>query len=204
MTELIAFLTITVLAVISPGADFAMVSRNSLLYSRRAGLLTALGIGAGVTVHVGYSILGVGMLVRESLALFTALKLAGAAYLVFLGLRMLLAREVAVADEVASGAGVSSWAMLRGGFLTNALNPKTCLFVVSLFMQVIDPHSVLPAQLGYGAFIVAAHLAWFGLVACFLSSPPVRARLVRFRRRIDQFFGALLVGFGVLLGTKSS
>lgn len=82
MTELLAFLTITVLAVISPGADFAMVSRNSLLYSRRAGLLTALGIGAGVTVHVGYSILGVGVLVRESLALFTALKLAGAAYLV--------------------------------------------------------------------------------------------------------------------------
>lgn len=168
MTELLAFLTITVLAVISPGADFAMVSRNSLLYSRRAGLLTALGIGAGVTVHVGYSILGVGVLVRESLALFTALKLAGAAYLVFLGLRMLLAREDSVAEEAAGGAGVSSWAMLRSGFLTNALNPKTCLFVVSLFMQVIDPHTALPAQLGYGAFIALAHVAWFGLVACFL------------------------------------
>ena len=189
MTELLAFLTITVLAVISPGADFAMVSRNSLLYSRRAGLLTALGIGAGVTVHVGYSILGVGVLVRESLALFTALKLAGAAYL--------------VAEEAADGAGVSSWAMLRSGFLTNALNPKTCLFVVSLFMQVIDPHTALPAQLGYGAFIALAHVAWFGLVACFLSSPAVRGRLLRFRRRIDQFFGALLVGFGVLLGAKS-
>ena len=135
MTELLAFLTITVLAVISPGADFAMVSRNSLLYSRRAGLLTALGIGAGVTVHVGYSILGVGVLVRESLALFTALKLAGAAYLVFLGLRMLLAREDSVAEEAAGGAGVSSWAMLRSGFLTNALNPKPCLFVVILFIQ---------------------------------------------------------------------
>lgn len=156
MTELLAFLTITVLAVISPGADFAMVSRNSLLYSRRAGLLTALGIGAGVTVHVAYSILGVGVLVRESLALFTALKLAGAAYLVFLGLRMLLAREDSVAEEAAGGDGVSSWAMLRSGFLTNALNPKTCLFVVSLFMQVIDPHTALPAQLGYGAFIALA------------------------------------------------
>ena len=103
-----------------------------------------------MTVHVGYSILGVGVLVRESLALFTALKLAGAAYLVFLGLRMLLAREDTVAEEAAGGAGVSSWAMLRSGFLTNALNPKTCLFVVSLFMQVIDPHTALPAQLGYG------------------------------------------------------
>lgn len=93
--------------------------------------------------------------------------------------------------------------MLRSGFLTNALNPKTCLFVVSLFMQVIDPHTALPAQLGYGAFIALAHVAWFGLVACFLSSPAVRGRLLRFRRRIDQFFGALLVGFGVLLGRKA-
>lgn len=66
--------------------------------------------------------------------------------------------------------------MLRSGFLTNALNPKTCLFVVSLFMQVIDPHTALPAQLGYGAFIALAHVAWFGLVACFLSSPAVRGR----------------------------
>lgn len=82
-----------------------------------------------------------------------------------LGLRMLLAREDSVAEEAAGGAGVSSWAMLRSGFLTNALNPKTCLFVVSLFMQVIDPHTALPAQLGYGAFIALAHVAWFGLVA---------------------------------------
>ncbi|MFO6307729.1 hypothetical protein ACLBV4_01350, partial [Pseudomonas aeruginosa] len=66
-----------------------------------------------------------------------------------------------------------------------------------------DPHTALPAQLGYGAFIALAHVAWFGLVACFLSSPAVRGRLLRFRRRIDQFFGALLVGFGVLLGAKS-
>lgn len=108
-----------------------------------------------------------------------------------------------MAEEAAGGAGVSSWAMLRSGFLTNALDPKTCLFVVSLFMQVIDPHTALPAQLGYGAFIALAHVAWFGLVACFLSSPAVRGRLLRFRRRIDQFFGALLVGFGVLLGAKS-
>lgn len=57
-------------------------------------------------------------------------------------------------------------------------------------MQVIDPHTALPAQLGYGAFIALAHVAWFGLVACFLSSPAVRGRLLRFRRRIDQFFGA--------------
>jgi threonine/homoserine/homoserine lactone efflux protein len=89
MTELLAVVTITILAVISPGPDFAMVTRNSLLLSRRAGLLTALGIGGGVLVHVAYTILGVGILIQQSIWLFNALKLVGAAYLIWLGVRML-------------------------------------------------------------------------------------------------------------------
>ena len=66
MTELLAVALITILAVISPGADFAMVTRNSLMLSRRSGVLTALGIGLGVTVHVSYTLLGVGLLIRCS------------------------------------------------------------------------------------------------------------------------------------------
>ncbi len=202
MTELLAFLTITVLAVISPGADFAMVSRNSLLYSRRAGLLTALGIGAGVTVHVGYSILGVGVLVRESLALFTALKLAGAAYLVFLGLRMLLAR----------GLGGGGGGGRRRGFVLGDVAqrlPDQCAQSEDL------PVRGQPVHAGdRSAYRVAGATGLRGLHRArprglvrpgrlLLSSPAVRGRLLRFRRRIDQFFGALLVGFGVLLGAKS-
>ncbi|MEK1866892.1 MAG: LysE family transporter, partial [Ensifer adhaerens] len=79
MTELLAVVTITIFAVISPGPDFAMVTRNSLLLSRRAGVLTALGIAAGVWVHVAYTLLGVGLLIRQSLFLFTVLKFVGAA-----------------------------------------------------------------------------------------------------------------------------
>lgn len=70
MTELLAVITITLLAVIGPGPDFAMVTRNSLVLSRRAGVLTALGIGLGVLVHVSYTILGVGVLIQQSLWLF--------------------------------------------------------------------------------------------------------------------------------------
>ena len=74
MLELVTVATITVLAVISPGADFAMVSRNSMMLSRRAGMLTALGISLGVLVHVAYSLLGVGLVIAGSPALFTLLK----------------------------------------------------------------------------------------------------------------------------------
>lgn len=109
MTELIAVITITLLAVISPGPDFAMVTRNSLMLSRRAGVLTALGIGLGVLVHVTYTLVGVGLLIQQSLWLFNAIKLVGAVYLIYLGVKMLRAKPAGpLADEhrgVAVGCG---------------------------------------------------------------------------------------------------
>jgi len=198
MTELIAVITITLLAVISPGPDFAMVTRNSLMLSRRAGVLTALGIGLGVLVHVTYTLVGVGLLIQQSLWLFNAIKLVGAAYLVYLGLKMLLAKPAgALADSAV--APLSDMAALRTGFLTNVLNPKTTVFIVSLFMQVVRPDTPLAVQIGYGAFISVAHMAWFALVALCFSAGAVRDRLLAVRHWIDRAFGGLLVGFGVLL-----
>lgn len=198
MTEMLAVITITILAVISPGPDFAMVTRNSLLLSRRSGLLTALGIGAGVLVHVAYTILGVGILIQQSIWLFRALKLVGAAYLVWLGIRML--RAATISDEPSPrSAALSDLAALRTGFLTNALNPKTTIFVVSLFMQVVQPSTPLTMQLGYGAFISGAHVVWFAVVAIFFSAGRIRDRILAARRWIDRVFGALLIFFGILL-----
>lgn len=202
MTELLAVITITILAVISPGPDFAMVTRNSLLLSRRAGLLTALGIGAGVLVHVTYTILGVGILIQQSIWLFNALKLVGAAYLIWLGIKML--RAVPTSDAPSAAPAVpSDLEALRIGFLTNALNPKCTVFVVSLFMQVVQPSTPLATQIGYGAFISGAHILWFALVALFFSAGRVRDRLLAVRHWIDRVFGALLVGFGLLLARSS-
>ncbi|PMY41034.1 MULTISPECIES: LysE family transporter [Pseudomonas] len=202
MTELLVVITITILAVLSPGPDFAMVTRNSLVLSRRHGVFTALGIGLGVMLHIGYTLLGVGLLVKESLLLFSVLKIAGALYLVYLGIGMLRSR--AVEEEVAVDAPrVSAWVALRTGFLTNALNPKTMIFVVSLFMQVMQPGTAPGVQIGYGAIIVLAHVLWFVAVALFFSAPGIRARLMAYKRRIDQLFGVLLVGFGVLLSALS-
>ncbi len=198
MTELLAVVAITFFAVISPGPDFAMVSRNSLLLSRRSGVLTALGIGAGVCVHVTYTLLGVGLLIQQSLWLFNLIKLAGAAYLIFLGIKMLRAKP-ANAEVLAEQPALSSLGALRTGFLTNVLNPKTTIFIVSLFMQVVQPQTPLAVQLGYGAFIVLAHAVWFSAVAIFFSTDSVRGRLLAVRHWIERVFGGLLVGFGMLL-----
>jgi len=203
MTELIAVITITLLAVVSPGPDFAMVTRNSLLLSRRAGVLTALGIGLGVLVHVTYTLVGVGLLILQSLWLFNAIKLAGAAYLVYLGVKMLRSSPAGNLNATQTVLPMSDLAALRTGFLTNALNPKTTVFIVSLFLQVVRPDTPMGVQMGYGLFISMAHIAWFALLALCFSSQAMRSRLLGVRHWIDRAFGGLLIVFGVMLGLAS-
>lgn len=131
-------------------------------------------------MHVTYTILGVGILMAQSIWLFNALKMIGAAYLIWLGLKMLRVKpqgDVTATTEVA----LSDLSALRVDFLTNVLNPKTTVFVVSLFMQVVQPATPLPVQIGYGAFISGAHIAWFALVALFFSAGSVRARIMKVR-----------------------
>ena len=198
MSEWIAVITITLLACISPGPDFAMVSRNGLLLSRRAGVLTAVGIGLGVLVHVCYTLLGLGLVLQQTPGLFNVLKLAGAAYLVYLGIKMLRSK-LAVEQSDAPPPAMSDVQALRTGFLTNALNPKTSIFIVSLFMGVVRPDSALTVQVAYGLFIAGAHVLWFSLIALCFSAGAVRERLLAARQWIDRLFGALLVGFGIFL-----
>lgn len=106
MGQLIAVAVITILAVISPGADFAMTVRNSYLYGRTAGVLAAVGISLGVLVHVTYTMLGVGLLVTRTPMLFTAMKLIGAAYLVYIGYKTFVTKAQ-VDIDLSSDAGLS-------------------------------------------------------------------------------------------------
>lgn len=198
MSEWIAVVTITLLACISPGPDFALVSRNSLILSRRTGVLTAAGIGLGVVVHVCYTLLGLGLVLQHSLWLFSVLKMAGAAYLIYLGIKMLRATPT-VGQFATPASAPSDLAALRTGFLTNALNPKTSIFIISLFIGVVGPDTTLPIQIAYGVFISSAHFMWFSLVAMFFSSGRIREKLIAVRHWVDRVFGGLLVGFGVML-----
>ncbi|KOU18739.1 MULTISPECIES: LysE family translocator [Streptomyces] len=199
MTEVIAVAVITLLAVISPGADFAMVVRNSYLYGRPTGLFAAAGVAAGVLVHVSYTMLGVGLLIASSTALFTVIKLAGAAYLVWIGIRTFRARAEVTVD-LESKPQLTRLGAMRSGFLTNVLNPKTTLFVVSTFTQVVDPGTSLWQQAGYGLFMSAAHLGWFGAVAVFFSVSSLRERMLKAQKTLNRAIGSVLVGLGVGLG----
>src|SRR3954463_9342933 len=92
MTLLLSFITfgaIALLAAISPGPDFLVVTKNSINHSRRIGIMTALGVGSAILVHVAYTIVGVGLIISQSILLFSAIKLLGAMYLCYLGVTML-------------------------------------------------------------------------------------------------------------------
>ncbi|MFB6837072.1 LysE family translocator [Streptomyces sp. NPDC056361] len=198
MGQLIAVAVITVLAVISPGADFAMTVRNSYLYGRVAGVLAAVGIALGVLVHVTYTMLGVGLLVSRSPMLFTAMKLIGAAYLVYIGYKTFVATSQVDVD-LSDGSGLSKAGALRTGFLTNALNPKTMLFVLSTYTQVVSADTPVFQQVGYGLFMSFAHLVWFGLAAVLFSRQSLRTRLLRKQAVLNKVIGTVLVGLGMVL-----
>ncbi|MFJ5773170.1 LysE family translocator [Streptomyces sp. NPDC093094] len=203
MTEILAVAVITVLAVVAPGADFAMIVRNSYLHGRRTGLFAAAGVAAGVLVHVTYTMLGVGLLIASSTFLFTVVKLTGAAYLVYVGVRTFRTRgEVEV--DLEDGTGLTPLAALRSGFLTNVLNPKTTLFVVSTFAQVVGPGTPAVQQVGYGLFMSLAHLLWFGTVAVFFSQDRMRTLMLRAQKVLNKVIGSVLAGLGVSLAFAPS
>lgn len=204
MNELIAVALFTILAVISPGADFAMVTRSSYAQGRKAGLAAAAGIALGVQVHVLYTVLGIAVIISQSPTLFLAMKVVGAGYLVYLGYKSLTNTTRISLDGLAhSKASVAS--ALRTGFLTNALNPKTMLFVVSAYTQVVQPGSPLALDFAYGAFMSFAHWVWFSLVAVFFSSARLRAAMIERQRTVDRVIGVALIGLGlavVVAGVK--
>lgn len=197
MNELIAVALFTILAVISPGADFAMVTRSSYAQGRKAGLAAALGIALGVQVHVLYTVLGIAVIISQSPALFLAMKVLGAGYLIYLGYKSLTNTTRIRLDGLGQDDSASLWMALRSGFLTNALNPKTMLFVVSAYTQVVQPSSPLAVDFAYGAFMSVAHWLWFSLVAVFFSSAALRKAMIERQVVVDRLIGVALIGLGL-------
>ncbi|MBQ4773811.1 LysE family translocator [Pectobacterium versatile] len=198
MNELIAVATITILAVISPGPDFAMVTRNSYAFGSRAGLLSAFGIACGVQIHVMYTVFGIAVFIVNSPMIFMAMKVLGASYLIYLGYKS-LTNTTKIKLEEASGNAPSSLAAFRMGFLTNALNPKTMLFVVATYTQVVQPGSPMSHNFGYGLFMSVAHWVWFSLVALFFAAPAMRRRLIDRQHWVDKGIGVALIALGASL-----
>lgn len=197
-TEFLTVALVHLLAVASPGPDFAIVLRESVSNGRHAGIWTALGVGSGILLHVGYCLLGIGLIVSQSIVLFNLLKWLAAAYLIYIGIRALQARPADPASaELAPLTTRSPRAAFVRGFVTNGLNPKATLFFLSLFTLVISPQTPLLVQAGYGLYLALATALWFCAVALLFSQARVRRGFVRLGHWFDRLMGAVLVGLGI-------
>ncbi len=203
--ELYSVAIITLLAVISPGPDFAMVSKISLLKGRQAGVLCAFGISTAISVHLAYTLLGLGIVFANNLWVLNTLRYVGAMYLIWLGVSALwpdiksrLFKQGSLSAPNSKAEKISnSHSAFWSGFACNALNPKTMLFIVSLFSQVISTDTSLLMELSYGAYIALVHFIWFAIVATLLTTSHVQQKSAFLKDWIERVSGVLLMGFGI-------
>lgn len=200
--EITTVFVIAIFMAISPGPDFVMVTRNSLLYTRRAGIFSAFGISLAIWVHVTYSIAGLAVIISKSIILFSILKYIGAAYLIYTGWKTFRSKSLVDIDTASPTQGLGPFASFKIGFMTNALNPKTSIFFLSIFTQIVDPQTHLGLQLVYGAVISIVHLIWFCIVAVLLTHPILLRKFTASQKAIERIVGSLLIGFGVKIATS--
>ncbi len=193
LAEFATVVLVHLLAVASPGPDFAIMVRQALCQSRPNALLCAAGIGLGILVHVGYSLLGIGLIIQQSVTLFTILKVIGALYLSWIALQCLRSRPGGIDVVTARAKPQSGLAAFRLGFLTNVLNPKATLFFVSLFSVIISPGTPAWIQAGYGLYMALATGLWFMGVAVFFTLPQIRGGFNRFGHWLDRLMGGVLL-----------
>jgi RhtB (resistance to homoserine/threonine) family protein len=188
------------LAVASPGPDFAIVLKQSLSRGRQPAIWTSVGIGTAILLHVTYSILGLGLLIRGSRLWFEIAKYAGATYLAWIGVQALRSKPRGEATELpADGTNSAAPGSFWLGFFTNVLNPKAALFIISLFVLIVNPKTPRIIQAGYGLWLGLATMAWFSLVAVFFTRAEVRRRFLRYGHWIDRALGIFFLGFAASL-----
>jgi RhtB (resistance to homoserine/threonine) family protein len=192
-TEFLTVVVVHFLAVASPGPDFAIMLRQALRQSRPNALLTAAGIGLGILVHVSYSLLGIGLVIQQSLTLFTTLKIIGAAYLTWIAVLALQSRPGSIQLGTTVERAQSKFAAFQLGFLTNVLNPKATLFFVALFSVIINPATPALVQVGYGLYMAVATGLWFCAVAIFFTLTSIRRLFDRFGHWLDRLMGGVLL-----------
>lgn len=202
-SQVFAFAIVAAIATMVPGADTMLTVRNVLRGGRRDGFFTLAGICSGVYIHALLSALGISVILMHSATAFTIMKIAGAGYLVWLGIGSL--RSAARSDnsrspESVARARVSPARCFREGLLTNVLNPKVVVFYLALLPQFVGPEdAVLPKSLLLATIHFAEGILWLGAVAYVVDRSREFFIKPRMRRWLDAICGTLLIGLGARL-----
>jgi len=199
----LTFLGISALVIATPGPDTALTVRNTLLGGRRAGMFTALGVAAGQIVWAVATSVGLVALLLASEPVFEALKLLGAAYLLYLGLQSLRSAfrrvpQASAADARTASVGLRASRAFRQGVINDLANPKMAVFFASVLPQfAAQGHGMLSELVGLGIIFASLTFSWLTLYALVISRAGDLMRGSKLRRGIDGIAGVALVGLGV-------
>ncbi|MDG1685602.1 MAG: LysE family transporter [Flavobacteriaceae bacterium] len=191
---------IHMVALVSPGPDFVVACRNTLMYSRSIGIYTAVGFGLGICVHISYAVFGLSWLIANNELIFTVIQYLGAFYLILIGIQSLRSFQSQIGQETVSASSrISPFRAVRIGFITNVLNPKATLFFLSLFSTMLNPTVGKLTLVVIAVLLVVTTILWFSLVALLISHPRFTTTLKRYEKTVHQFFGVLLIGIGGII-----
>jgi RhtB (resistance to homoserine/threonine) family protein len=205
--RVLPFLAIAIVVILSPGPDFALVTRNALRFGRRSALLTSLGVCTGLSTWTVAAVLGLAALLRASATAFTVLRIAGAIYLIYLGIQSLL--RVTPHPNPPPQGGRDSTSAVRSpflqGVLNNLLNPKIAVFFTSVLPQFVTVGPQAAGQLAVlGAIFVTIVLVYLCAYAVFAASAADLLLRPSVRRVMDTITGLVLIGFGARLAVERS
>jgi len=206
LNEFLTLAVVHLLAVAAPGPDFAVTVRQCLRFGRKAGIGVALGIGAGMSVHVVYTLLGVSAILHATPWLMGLAEVLGGGYLLYLAISFIRQSmraqptDPALQESGTGGAAVMSFRKSFAiGFIANVLNPKASLFFLAVFTTLISPATPLTVQIFYGAWICLINAVWFVFVSVVFTRSQVRQVFLRAGRWVDLAVGSLLGAFSLRL-----
>jgi threonine/homoserine/homoserine lactone efflux protein len=204
--RLVALLGVWSLLVITPGPDFAVVSRTAVARSRRAGILVGMGTASGIAVWVTLSLAGLGFAMAYLSGPLFALRLLGALYLIYLGARSLWSAahpQRSAQDTATQGhehpLSMPSWV---SGFLTNIGNPKALAFFGSIFALFLPAHAPLWLDATILVGMVSVTAVWYTLVSMLFSLVPISRAYRRAQRWVDAVTGGIFVALGIRLAAN--
>jgi RhtB (resistance to homoserine/threonine) family protein len=200
--QLLVIVTVTSLVMVSPGPDMVLVLRNTLLSGRRAGLQTSVGILAGNLVHITYCVLGIGVLISESILAFSLLKYAAAAYLIYLGIVSFRSPAKALGASDREGLRPKRPWFVQG-FVNNLLNPKGTLFYLGIFTTVIVPDTSASRVLLLVATMMLVSASFWIVFVYTLDRSTIRDVIERSQQAVNRIFGVLLILLGVRVATAA-
>ena len=197
--QFLSIATIHLFAVMSPGPDFTIILKQSISQGRKASMVTSLGIGVGILFHVFFCIIGLGLVISQSSMLFNIIKILGALYLGFIGIKSILGdKNINKSHE----GNIENQKLLNSfvlGLLTNILNPKATLFFLSLYAMIITSETSISIQVAYGIWMSLITGLWFCLLSIFLTNSFIGNRINSFSHVIQIGTGGVLIFFAIKL-----